>query len=55
MVFDGEIIELMIIYIFVIIEKRIKIVMYFNKENIFELLIYVLIINFDDYLRIFKF
>lgn len=29
--------------------------MYFNKEKIFELLIYVLIINFDDYLMIFKF
>lgn len=28
--------------------------MYLNKEKIFELLIHVLIINFDDHLRIFK-
>lgn len=44
----------MILHIFVIIEKRIKIVMYLNKEKIFELLIHVLIINFDDHLRILK-
>lgn len=28
--------------------------MYLNKEKIFELLIHVLIINFDDHLMIFK-